>query len=212
MTRFHELLLSEFKVEWKWKQFGFCDIVLNFKGFGWAGLDDFVMYVCNIDACDIGLHDISFQHRYHDVHIRNSHIAGCAMFSRPILFVICIYTDCFLCSHTDTASTPDATAVQRYPFLNKFSSRATARFQCWKSINPLLKLPRCRGERWSRLLSNGRSHESASSRALWKGEKTGVFHAFLATTCERPMAPKSVYTGRDKATVTNHLNFCVSMS
>ncbi len=98
-------------------------------------------------TCMVGLHDISFQHRYRDVHIRNSHIAGCAMFSRPILFVICIYTDCFLCSHTDTASTPDATAVQRYPFLNKFSSRATARFQCWKSIYPLLKLPRCRGER-----------------------------------------------------------------
>ncbi len=128
---------------------------------------------------------------------------------------IYIYTDCFLCSHTDTASTPDATAVQRYPFLNKFSSRATARFQCWKSIYPLLKLPRCRGERWSRVLSNGRSHESASSRALRKeGESSaaGVFHAFLATTCERPMAPKSVYTGRDKATVTNHLNFCVSTS
>ncbi len=89
-----------------------------------------------------------------------------------------LYTDCFLCSHTDTASTPDATAVQRYPFLNKFSSRATARFQCWKSLYPLLKLPRCRGERWSRLLSNGRSHESASSRALWKeGESSaaGVF-------------------------------------
>ncbi len=165
--------------------------------------------------CLLGLHDISFQHRYRDVHIRNSHIAGCAMFSRPILFVIYIYTDCFLCSHTDTASTPDATAVQRYPFLNKFSSWATARFQCWKSIYPLLKLPRCRGERWSRLLSNGRSHKSASSRALWKeGESSaaGVFHAFLATTCERPMAPKSVYTGRDKATVTNHLNFCVSAS
>ncbi len=128
---------------------------------------------------------------------------------------IYIYTDCFLCSHTDTASTPDATAVQRYPFLNKFSSRATARFQCWKSIYPLLKLLRCRGARWSRLLSNGRSHESASSRALWKGGESsaaGVFHVFLATTCERPMAPKSVYTGRDKATVTNHLNFCVSKS
>ncbi len=85
------------------------------------------------------------------------------------------YTDCFLCSHTDTASTP---AVQRYPFLNKFSSRATARFQCWKSIYPLLKLPRRRGPRWSRLLSNGRSHEIASSRALWKeGESraAGVF-------------------------------------
>ncbi len=161
---------------------------------------------------DVGLHDISFQHRYRDVRIRNSHIAGCAMFSRPILFVIYIYTDCFLCSHTDTASTPDATAVQRYPFLNKFSSRATARFQCWKSIYPLLKLPRCRGERWSRLLSNGRSHESASSRALWKeGESSaaGVFHAFLTTTCERP---KFVYTGRDKATVTNHLKICVSTS
>ncbi len=119
------------------------------------------------------------------------------------------YTDCFLCSHTDTASTP---AVQRYPFLNKFSSRATARFQCWKSIYPLLKLPRRRGPRWSRLLSNGRSHEIASSRALWKeGESraAGVFHVFLATTCERPMAQKSVYTGRDKATVTNHLN-CTS--
>ncbi len=98
-------------------------------------------------TCMVGLQDISFQHRYRDVHIRNSHIAGCVMFSRPIHFVICIYTDCFLCSHTDTASTPDATAVQRYPFLNKFSSRATARFQCWKSIYPLLKLPRCRGER-----------------------------------------------------------------
>ncbi len=36
----------------------------------------------------VGLHDISFQHRYRDVRIRNSHIAGCAMFSRPILFVI----------------------------------------------------------------------------------------------------------------------------
>ncbi len=36
----------------------------------------------------LGLHDISFQHRYRDVRIRNSHIAGCAMFSRPILFVI----------------------------------------------------------------------------------------------------------------------------
>ncbi len=96
----------------------------------------------------VGLHDISFRHRYRDVRIRNSHIAGCAMFSKPILFVIyTVYTDCFLCSHTDTASTPDATAVQRYPFLNKFSSRATARFQCWKSIYPLLKLPRCRGER-----------------------------------------------------------------
>ncbi len=40
----------------------------------------------------LGLHDISFQHRYRDVRIRNSHIAGCAMFSRPILFVIYIYT------------------------------------------------------------------------------------------------------------------------
>ncbi len=88
-----------------------------------------------------------------------------------LYFSLYIYTDCFLCSHTDTASTPDATAVQRYPFLNKFSSRATARFQCWKSIYPLLKLPRCRGTRWSRLLSNGRSQESASSRALGKKEK-----------------------------------------
>ncbi len=61
----------------------------------------------------LGLHDISFQHRYRDVRIRDSHIAGCAMFSRPILFVIYIYIDCFLCSHTDTASTP---AVQRSVF------------------------------------------------------------------------------------------------
>ncbi len=136
-------------------------------------------------------------------------------FSLYIYIYIYIYTDCFLCSHTDTASTPDATAVQRYPFINKFSSRATARFQCWKSIYPLLKLPRCRGERWSRLLSNSRSHERASSRALRKeGESSaaGIFPTFLATTCERPMAPKSVYTGRDNATVTNHLNFCVSTS
>ncbi len=163
----------------------------------------------------LGLHDISFQHRYRDVRICNSHIAGCAMFSRPILFIIYIYILIVFFAHTDTASTPDATAVQRYPFLNKFSSRATARFQWWKSIYPLLKLLRCRGACWSRLLSNGRSHESASSRALWKeGESSaaGVFHVFLATTCERPMAPKSVYTGRDKATVTNHLNFCVSTS
>ncbi len=53
-------------------------------------------------TCMVGLQDISFQHRYRDVHIRNSHIAGCVMFSRPILFVICIYTDCFLCSHRQT--------------------------------------------------------------------------------------------------------------
>ncbi len=97
----------------------------------------------------LGLHDISFQHRYRDVCFRNSHIAGCAMFSRPIIFVIYIYIYILIVffAHTHTASTPDATAVQRYPFLNKFSSRATARFQCWKSIYPLLKLPRCRGER-----------------------------------------------------------------
>ncbi len=83
----------------------------------------------------VGLHDISFQHRYHDVRIRNSHIAGCVMFSRPILIVIFILI-VFLLTHT--ASTPYATAVQRYPFLNKFSSRATASdFQCWKSIYPL---------------------------------------------------------------------------
>ncbi len=126
-----------------------------------------------------------------------------------LYFSLYIYTDCFLCSHTDTASTPDATAVQRYPFLNKFSSRATARFQCWKSIYPLLKLPRCRGARWSRLLSNGRSHEAQAPELLGKKEKAArlVFSTRLATTCERPMAPKSVYTGRDKATVTNHLNF-----
>ncbi len=122
-----------------------------------------------------------------------------------LYFSLYIYILIVFFAHTDTASTPDATAVQRYPFLNKFSSRATARFQCWKSIYPLLKLLRCRGERWSRLLSNGRSHESASSRALWKeGEKQHGwrFPRVLATTCERPMAPKSVYTGRDKATVT----------
>ncbi len=118
-------------------------------------------------------------------------------------------------AHTQTLHLHQTRQLYKISFLNKFSSRATARFQCWKSIYPLLKLPRCRGERWSRLLSNGRSHERASSRALWKeGESSaaGVFYAFLATTCERPMAPKSVYTGRDKATVTNHLNFCVSTS
>ncbi len=161
----------------------------------------------------LGLHDISFQHRYRDVRIRNSHIAGCAMFSRPILFIIYILIVFF--AHTQTLHLHQTRQLYRDPFLNKFSSRATARFQCWKSIYPLLKLLRCRGERWSRLLHNGRSHESASSRVLWKeGESSvaGVFHAFLATTCERPMAPKSVYTGRDKATVTNHLNFCVSTS
>uniref|UniRef100_A0A673ISM0 Catenin alpha-1 n=1 Tax=Sinocyclocheilus rhinocerous TaxID=307959 RepID=A0A673ISM0_9TELE len=49
-------------------------------------------------------------------------------------------------------------------------------------IYPLLKLPRRRGERRSRSLSNGRRHESARSRTLWKeGESgaVGVFHAFL---------------------------------
>ncbi len=48
----------------------------------------------------LGLHDISFQHRYRDVRIRNSHIAGCAMFSRPILFVIYILIVFF--AHTQT--------------------------------------------------------------------------------------------------------------
>ncbi len=105
------------------------------------------------------------------------------MFSRPILIVIYIYiyTDHFLCWHTDTASTPDATEIS---ILNKFSSRANASdFQCWKSIYPLLTLPHRRGERRSRLLSNGRCHESASSRALWKKEKAALF---LGVPCERP--------------------------
>ncbi len=30
---------------------------------------------------DVGLHDISFQHRYRNVHICDSHIAGCVIFS-----------------------------------------------------------------------------------------------------------------------------------
>ncbi len=129
-----------------------------------------------------------------------------------LYFSLYIYILIVFFAHTQTLHLHQ---LYRDPFLNKFSSRATARFQCWKSIYPLLKLPRCRGARWSRLLSNGRSQERASSRALRKeGESStaGVFHVFLATTCERPMAPKSVYTGRDKATVTNHLNFCVSTS
>ncbi len=33
----------------------------------------------------LGLHDISFQHRYHDVHIHDCHIAGCAIFSILII-------------------------------------------------------------------------------------------------------------------------------
>ncbi len=48
----------------------------------------------------LGLHDILFQHRYRDVRIRNSHIAGCAMFSRSILFVIYILIVFF--AHTQT--------------------------------------------------------------------------------------------------------------
>ncbi len=48
-------------------------------------------YKAIFSVFELGLHDISFQHRYRDVRIRNSHIAGCAMFSRPILFVIYIY-------------------------------------------------------------------------------------------------------------------------
>ncbi len=50
--------------------------------------------------CELGLHDISFQHRYCDVHIRDSHIARCAMFSRPILIVIFILIIFF--AHTQT--------------------------------------------------------------------------------------------------------------
>ncbi len=48
----------------------------------------------------VGLHDISFQHRYRDVRICNSQIAGCAMFSRPILFVIYILIVFFAQTHT----------------------------------------------------------------------------------------------------------------
>ncbi len=51
----------------------------------------------------LGLHDISFQHRYRDVRIHNSHIAGCAMFG--ILIVIYLYWLFSLL--TDTGSTPD---------------------------------------------------------------------------------------------------------
>ncbi len=34
-----------------------------------------------ISRFTVGLHDISFQQRYRDVHICDSHIAGCAIFS-----------------------------------------------------------------------------------------------------------------------------------
>ncbi len=40
----------------------------------------------------LGLHDISFQHRYHDVHIHDSYIAGCAIFSILIVFSINVHT------------------------------------------------------------------------------------------------------------------------
>ncbi len=60
----------------------------------------FIIIFDQFKASVLGLHDISFQHRYRDVHIRNSHIAGCAMFSRPILFVI--YTLIVFFAHTQT--------------------------------------------------------------------------------------------------------------
>ncbi len=44
------------------------------------------------------------------------------------------------------------------------------------------------------------------------GKKEKAARLPFSTTCEWPMAPKSVYTGRDKATVTNNFNFCVSTS
>ncbi len=67
-------------------------------------------------------------------------------------------------------------------------------------IYPLLKLTHRWEERRPWFLSHGRRHEGTSSLALWKEGESGptdIFHA----------APKSVYTGRDKATVANHLNF-----
>ncbi len=44
------------------------------------------------------LYDISFQHQFHDVHICNSHIAGCAMFSIMIaIFILIVFF-----AHTQT--------------------------------------------------------------------------------------------------------------
>ncbi len=120
-----------------------------------------------------------------------------------------LYWSFSLLTHRHHASTPDVTAVQRYPFWNKFSSKATASdFQCWKSI--ILS--------WNfRVVKESAGHcclamadaTKAQARALWKeGESgaAGVFHAFLGEACLGE-APKSVYTGRDKETVANHLNF-----
>ncbi len=45
-----------------------------------------IVCVFRLSVSLLGLHDISFQHRYHDVHIHDCHIAGCAIFS--ILIVI----------------------------------------------------------------------------------------------------------------------------
>ncbi len=39
----------------------------------------------------IGLYDISLQHQYHDVHICDSHIAGCAIFILIVTFILIVF-------------------------------------------------------------------------------------------------------------------------
>ncbi len=67
----------------------------------------------------LGLHDISFHHRYRVVHIRDSHIAECAMFT---ILIVYIYTDRFLCSHTDVAP-PHAATAKVCPHWTRQSNR-----------------------------------------------------------------------------------------
>ncbi len=55
----------------------------------------------------VGLHDISFQRRYRNKRIRNSHILGCAMFSFTVLLTV-IFILIFFFDHAQTPS-PDAT-------------------------------------------------------------------------------------------------------
>ncbi len=122
--------------------------------------------------------------------------------SRLVILVIIGYWSLYLnwlfslLTHRHRVYTGRDSCTER-PILNKFSSRATASdFQCWKYIYPSLKLLCRRGMRSSRLLSNGRLHESTSSRSLWK---EGAL-LWYATAIARPGLGKcllSIYVWND---------------
>ncbi len=67
----------------------------------------------------LGLHDISFHHRYRVVHIRDSHIAECAMFT--ILIVIFILIVFF--AHTQMSAPPHAATAKVCPHWTRQSNR-----------------------------------------------------------------------------------------